>query len=326
MKRFHWMRRPTGARLIFLMVPALLMAWLAGCHREEPPLRVGTYPWLGFSTLQHAQSLGFFQGAQIRLLDFNGAQEVIRAFTDGSIDAAGLTLDETLRVLHMGNAGVVVLVFGHSKGGDAVVAPPGIGAIRDLRGRRVGVERGTEGEYLLARVLAEGELERSDVQIVEIDLEDQEQAYRSGAVDSLVTMDPVRARLLGLGAHELFSSREIEGELMDVLLVRESVLVEQPEGLQRLVEAHFRSLDEMRQDPMAAALRLAPRFGSPSNVLTGLGLVEFAGRGANLRLLGNGDFRSVALRTEKFMVKHGLIGNEKAEPLEVDDRFVRDSH
>jgi NitT/TauT family transport system substrate-binding protein len=319
------MHRLTGVRLIFLLVVALPMAWLAGCHREEPPLRVGTYPWVGFSTLQHAQSLGYFQEARIVLVDFSGARDVMSAFGDGSIDAAGLTLDETLRVLHTGKAGVVALVFGHSKGGDAVVTQPGIRAIADLRGRRVGMERGTEGEYLLARMLAEAELERSDVELVEIDAEDQEEAFRSGAVEALVTMDPVRARLLGLGAHEIFSSREIEGELIDVLLVRESVLVEQPEGLKRLVEAHFRSLDEMRQDPMAAALRLAPRFGSPSNILTGFGLVEFAGRGANLRLLGKGDFRNVALRTEKFMVRHGLIGNEKAEALEVDDRFVRDS-
>ncbi len=313
------------ARVLLLLWLASAVVWVSGCHQEQPPLRVGTYPWLGFSTLHQARALGLFGEGNVELVDFASAKEVMGAFADGVIDAAGLTLDETLRLLYMGKVGSVVLVFGHSKGGDSLVARPGISSIGDLRGRRVGVEAGTEGDYLLARILAEGGLQRADVQVVEIDLDGHEDAYLGGKLDALVTMNPVRARLLGLGAHELYSSKEIEGELVDVLLVRESVLASQPENLRKLVAAHFRALDSMREDPMAAALRLPPRFGSPSNVLSGWNLVEFSGSGANLRLLGNGDLLQVALRVEKFMRQHGLVNSARVEPLKLDDRFVRGS-
>lgn len=304
---------------------AMAVAWLMGCHAEEPPLRIGTYPWLGFSTLFQARTLGLFRDDEVQLLDLGNAREVARAFADGTLDAAALTLDEALRLAYMQTPGTVVMVFGHSKGGDALVARPGIGSIGELRGRRIGVETMSEGDYLLERILGEGRMHRSDVQIVDVDFDRQEQAYLAGEVDALVTMDPVRARLLGLGARVLYSSRDIEGELLDVLLVRAEALKKQPQNVAKAVDAHFRSLDLMMEDPMAAAMRVRARFGDPTNILSGWTMIEFAGRGANLRLLGNGDFRNLAQRVEKNMVRYGLIASEIVEPLKVDDRFVRGS-
>ena len=47
-----------------------------------------------------------------------------------------------------------------------VVARPEIGGLRELRGRRIGVENTALGAYMLARALQSGELARADVEIV----------------------------------------------------------------------------------------------------------------------------------------------------------------
>ena len=325
MNAFALVHDPRPCQFGMLLWLTMAVAWLAGCDSGEAPLKIGTYPWLGFSTLYHAKALGLFNDKEVTLVDLGNTREVAKAFSEGSVDAAALTLDEALRLAYMRTPGTVVMVFGHSKGGDALVARPGITTIGELRGRRVGVETSSEGDYLLERMLGEGGMHRSDVRIVDIDFDRQEQAYLAGEVDALVTMDPVRSRLLGLGARVLYSSRNIEGELLDVLLVNKEALERQPENVTRAVAAHFRSLDLMMDDPMAAAMRLRAKYGDPGNILSGWTQIEFAGRGANLRLLGNGDFRNLAQRVERNMVRYGLIASEAVEPVKVNDRYVRSS-
>jgi NitT/TauT family transport system substrate-binding protein len=305
---------------------AWLLAWtalLGGCSGEqEPPLRVGTYPWPGFATLHHARALGRLDPARVRLVDYDAAGQVMQALRQGSIDAAGLTLNEALLVAKDLRGARVVLVFGESAGGDALVARPPLVHLKQLRGRRLGVEREAEGEYLLARILDRAGLKEEDVEAVDLSLEEHEQAFRSGRVDALITMDPVRARLMRAGANELFSSREIAGELVDVLLVAARTPDTHPRALRALANAHFQAMESIRNDPEEAAARLPQRFGQAEQLLWSWRMLNFAGRGANVRLLEFGTLGQSAARVGEVMRRHGMLSNGEFPRLELDPRFV----
>jgi len=303
-----------------------LLAWtvlLGGCSRpEEPPLRVGTYPWPGFATLYHARTLGLLDPARVRLVDFDSPGEVMKALRDGSIDAAALTLNEALLVAGDIHGTRVILAFGQSAGGDALLARPPINRLLQLRGKRVDVETEAEGGYILARVLDRAGLKEGDLEVVELPLEEHEQAYLSGRVDAVITMDPVRARLLTAGANELFSSKQIAGELVDLLLVREGVPETHARTLQSLVNAHFVALDSIRANPEEAAGGLRQRYGPPEQLLWSWALIDFSGRGANLRLLDSGGLRNNADLVGEVMQRRGLIRGGNIPRLELDARFV----
>ncbi len=63
----------------------------------------------------------------------------------GSLDLAGLTLDEALLLAQEGVPIAVIWVLNTSAGADALLAKPGITTLDALRGKRIGVEQTAVG-------------------------------------------------------------------------------------------------------------------------------------------------------------------------------------
>ncbi|HEX6827458.1 MAG TPA: ABC transporter substrate-binding protein, partial [Burkholderiales bacterium] len=245
------------------------------------------------------------------------------AFRNGTIEAAGVTLDEALQLGSGPDRLRIVLVFDFSAGADVLLARPEITGLRDLRGRRVGVESGAEGDYILFRILEFAGLRAEDIQVVDLPLDRHIDAYRAGEVDAVVTFDPARIELLAAGARELFSSRAIADEVMDVLVVKEQAIESRQRALRRVAEGHFRAADKIRQDPALEAQTVPRRFGPPGEVLEAWRLIEFQGRTGNERLLSDGAIRSVIERVHAVMLRTRLHGRPVDLSALVDDRFVR---
>jgi NitT/TauT family transport system substrate-binding protein len=301
----------------------LLLLLLAACSEPGPPLSVGIYSWPGFATLYYARARGKLDTRAVELVDFGNAREVMAAFRQGRIDAAGMTLDEALRLAAEQGGMRIVMVFDFSAGGDVLLARPPISTLQGLRGKRVGVEAEAEGEYILSRILDIARLRREDIRVVDLPLERHLEAYRNREVDAVITFDPVRIELLSAGARQLFSSSEIASEIMDVLVVREEAIRKRPRTLAALVAGHFRAVEDFRENPAGAAQMVAARFGSASAVLESWRLIEFQGRVANERLLGDGAIRPVIKQVHAVVSRTRPQENEPDALALVDDRFVR---
>ena len=205
--------------LILLLTVGLL--GLNGCTREPPPvLRVGANIWPGYEPLYLARDLGYFRGAPIHAVEFTSATQVIRAYQNETIDAVCLTLDEALLLASEGADLRIVLVADFSNGADVIIGTPGTRAMKDLQGRRVGVEDTALGAFFLTRALQESGVQIGDVRVVPMQVQDHEQAFLKGDVDAVVTFEPVRGKLLARGAHILFDSSRLPGEIVDVVLVQ----------------------------------------------------------------------------------------------------------
>jgi NitT/TauT family transport system substrate-binding protein len=77
----------------------------------------------------------------------------------------------------------------------------------------------------------------------------------------VATFEPVRSRLLKNGAHTVFDSSQIVGDIVDVLVVRSDYLLRYPKNFQTLVSAWFKTLNYMQSQPVEAASYLAPLSG-----------------------------------------------------------------
>jgi NitT/TauT family transport system substrate-binding protein len=74
----------------------------------------------------------------------------------------------------------------------------------------------------------------------------------------------VRSRLLTAGAVQLFDSRQISGEIVDVLVIRKSHLEQYPEQARDVINHWFSALDYFANHTDDAVARMTPRMQLPA--------------------------------------------------------------
>lgn len=277
---------------------------------HEGLLSLGTNVWTGYEPLYLGRSLGLFDPRVLDLVEYTSAVSVLRAFRNGTIDAAALTLDEVLTLVQHRVPARVVLVLDFSNGADALLVRPNIVGLPDLRGRTIGVEQGAVGAYLLARCLQRAELDAEEVRVRMLQVDEHERAYRSGEVDAVITFDPVRQRLLALGAIPLFDSSMIPEEIVDVLVVHQSVLEGKPAAVDHVIGGWFRALERLASEPEASAEVMSHRLGlTGDEVLAAYEKVELPSPGANRAMLSGEPppLTSTARRLAEVMTDEALL-------------------
>jgi NitT/TauT family transport system substrate-binding protein len=281
---------------IGLALALTLALLIGGCTREpEPPLRIGTNVWIGSEPLYLARELGQLNPKTVQLVEYPSASEVLRAFRNQAIDGMVISLDELFGLAVDGLQPRIILVVDVSHGADAVVGSPGMKSMRDLQGKRVAVESGALGAFMLSRALAVNGMQASDVKVVHLESNEQPNAFRSGQIDGAVTFDPYRVQMLRDGATTLFDSTRIPGEIVDLVAVRSSVLDKQPKAVQSLLAGWFKAIDYLRREPADAARRMGTRQQtSGEQFLAALGGLHIPSRDENLKMLGGANPGMVA--------------------------------
>lgn len=317
--------RRAGGWLILILIALIL---LPGCSRDDASatLRLGTNVWPGYEPLFLARKLGYWSEAQVRLVEYPSATEVLRAFRNRSIEAASLTLDEVMQLCEDEVPVQVVLVHDISAGADVVLARAGVAGMAGLKGRRVGVESSALGAFMLTRALEKYGLRLDDIEVSSVDVNGHEKAYLAGEVDAVVTFEPVRTRLLNAGAHEVFSSRELPNEIVDVLVVHDQFVRQHPERVQLLVDGWFMALAMMEQDRLSAANVFSERLKTtPEEVLASFEGLRLPTRADNLALLAgeSATLKSTVEHLSRVMSAHKLLrGPVEARGL-FNARFVQ---
>ena len=277
-------------RLPLCVVTGLCMAatvLVSACTPPPQPLRLGNNLWPGYELAYLSRVLGYDNGAAVRLIDFSSTSEVVRAYRDGLLDVAAVTADEALLVGDARGENRIVLVADTSNGADVIMAGRGITSVQDLRGKRVGVETTVLGSFVLARALELHGMTPADVTVVPVSLAEHAGAFLAQRVDAVVTFEPNRSRLLALGAHAVFDSSALPGEIADVLLTRATLSPSQEAALQDVIRGWFRARAYLMANPQQAAVHIAPRLGVPTTAfLDSLALLQIPDRDDNLRLLG----------------------------------------
>ncbi|BAY84012.1 ABC-type nitrate/sulfonate/bicarbonate transporter protein [Calothrix parasitica NIES-267] len=313
--------------IISLFLGTLLTSTLVGCIKKPPdPLLVGYIVWPGYESLYLARDLGYYKDTPIRLVDYPSNSEVIRAFRNRNLQAAALTLYEALLVAETEPSVRVVLILDSSNGADAILAKPEINTLEAIKGKRVGVESGALGGFILTRALEKVNLKPKDVQIVSLGLSEHKQAFKRKKVDAVVTSEPTGSKLLADGANLLFDSSEIPGEILDVLVVREELLRTQYNATQALLDGYFSALNYLKENPQDAARRIAPREGvTPQQFLKSLEGLVIHDLQENKQILGKTDTlsREKVNKVAQFMLTNKLL-NKQVEPTYFfDDSIVK---
>lgn len=234
------------------------------------PVAVAAHPWVGYLPMFMAQDRGWLDASQVSLVPTSHAQASIDALRSGRVQAAALTLDEALTVRASALPISIVLVFNVSMGADALLVRPGISALAELKGQRIGYEGSSVAEIMLTEILQRAGLQRQDIELVTALSDEHMALWQRRRVDALITYEPVATRLLAKGMTRLFDSQQIPNTIVDVLALRHDAQGSAYAGAVRhLLAAHLKAVDSIRRNPQDAAYRLSGRLGLPAEAVMG---------------------------------------------------------
>lgn len=286
----------------------LLFVALLGCQPESDSIRIGSNRWLGYAPIYLADDLGWTVPSGIRLVEYPNTTGVLRGFRNGMLDAAMLTLDETL-LLQDSAAELdleIILVTNVSAGADALFARAPLSNLKDLAGQRIGVENTALGAYFLSRVLDQAGLRIDDLQVVSLPVHEQAAAFAAGDVDAVITFASEGPALESKGARRIFDSRQLPGEIVDVLVVdRQRVTREQRRRLRALWFDALRTWQDNRgeTDP-----RLHARLGlTPMALQVTLYGLLMGDRAVNLQWFDEGQLQQSIGQLSQYLRERRLL-------------------
>ena len=290
-----------------------LLLLLGGCAERSPPLQVGGNDWLGYQPFFLAAEFQLF-GEGVQLQHQPSSLHTLRAFREGALDVALMTLDEALLLAESGQPMCIPLVMSYSNGADSLLAHEPLDSLAALAGSRIGVEDTGVGAHMLARVLEQGGLTLGDIQLVPLTLDETESAFLKRRVDAVITFEPLRSRLLAQGGHELYNSAAIPGEISDLLVVNPEILQREPLRFARLLDGWFAALALLEAgEPEAMAwLQRRTELDEPS-LQQSLRLIQFHSLGMNLALQSNSQhpFRQTMRQLNEVMLERQVIGSRQ---------------
>lgn len=240
-------------------VVGLLLPGLLSCTPvPRLPLTVGNNAWVGYDPLALARDQALLDVHRVKVVGLSSSSETLRYLRNGLLDGGALTLDEALRLVDDGFDARVVAVLSVSTGADVVVAHPSVRQIADLRGRAVAVESSTVGALMLHRLLQAGGLTRADIQMVPLEATQHLEALSTDRVSAAVSYEPVASLLRSGGYVNLFDSAAMPGDIVDVLVVRGSVLRDRADDVAALVAGWNLGLRAFLEEPDEVARIMGP--------------------------------------------------------------------
>jgi NitT/TauT family transport system substrate-binding protein len=202
----------------------------------------------------------------------------------------------------------IVLVTDCSLGGDEVMVSSELTGITDLRGRRVGVEAASLGVYILHRALSQVGLTLSDVKLVASEPTTLTAALTEKRIDAAVTYPPYSQDLMASGARGVFSSADIPGEILDVVVLDAAILAERPDLRERLDRVWDGVHAWIHAHPHEAPARMARHIGLSADqfLQTYSGMRPYDSATSRAALVPNGDAHRALQRIADTNVTLGL--------------------
>ncbi len=268
-------KRLSGWRAVVTTAVCALV--LAACHKSPTtgtaatataanrPYVVAWTIYAGWMPWPYAEQAGIVKkwadkyGVQIKLVQVNDYVESLNQFSAGKVDAVTATTMDALTVPAAGGRDSTVLMIGdYSNGNDGVVLK-GSDKFSDIKGRSVNLVENSVSHYLLARGLELNGLKLPDVTVVNTSDADIVAAFSAPQTTALVTWNPQLSQIKTMpGAHEVFDSSKIPGEILDTLIIDTATLHANPNLGKALTGIWYETLALMsRDDAQGAAARAA---------------------------------------------------------------------
>lgn len=246
-----------------VVVAAALGLWQLSRQSSELVVAITNWPAYEYFYLAEEQQLARPFGLNLRVAQYSSLFDQRQAFERGDAQVITTTLSEAIAICQEMPARCpqLILVLDQSLGADRILARGPIRTPQQLLGKRVGLENAVLAEYMLMRSL--GNRPRPLAREMQLRYDGPDalvQQLRAGDLDAIVTYHPYDTRLDGdPRIREVFSSRRIPGEIVDVLAVDPAYAANHPDDLRALLRTWWAARDYASRQPIQATTVMAQR-------------------------------------------------------------------
>ena len=189
---------------VFRNTLAMAALLAAGGAQAQDVVRLGNLKFAHYGAVSYIKEIAPKCGIKVEEHVFAKGLDVMQAIFAGELDV-GTTASEAA-ISGRAKGAPIYVVAGFAKGGARLVARPdtGIKAVRDLKGKKVGVTRGGIQEVLLMAELQKAGLTADaapgkDVQIVYLAYADLNQALLGKNIDAMMQSEPQSSQAINKG-------------------------------------------------------------------------------------------------------------------------------
>jgi NitT/TauT family transport system substrate-binding protein len=197
---------------------------------------------------------------------FSGFPEIKEAVVSGHLPATFMLAPLAMKLRQQG-VRVKIVYLGHRDGTAMMVHKDSdIHTVADLRGKTIAIPNRYSNQYLIIfKALRDAGLSDKDVNFVEMPPPDMPAALYSKSVDAVTSGEPFMAKTeMDNYGRVLYQAKDIWPNFIScVLVVREDVIKEHPEWVQRLVDGIARSgkwLEGGMEHRMEAAQNISTQY------------------------------------------------------------------
>ena len=226
-------------------------------EKPQLTLAVGGKNLLYYLPVTIAEQLGYFkaEGLDLKIVDFAGGSQALRALVGGSADVVSGAVEHTINMQVKGQRLRAIVLMGRAPQIVLGINPrtlPNFKTLADLKGKKIGVTAPGSSTNVMANfALAKVGLKPSDVSIIGVGTGNGAvAAMRSGQIDALSNLDPVISLLTRSNDLKIVSDTRIVAEAEKVfggpmpaacLYLTQSFIDKHPHTVQALATAIVRA-------------------------------------------------------------------------------------
>jgi NitT/TauT family transport system substrate-binding protein len=239
-------------KLKSLLSAALAFAFVANLHAD--PIKLAYSDWPGYTVMEVAKQKGWFKdaGLDVDLVWFDYLPS-IDAFSANKVDGVMIVASDAMVAGATGGKSKIIGLVDYSEGSDMIVGAPGVESIKDLKGKKIGIEVTLVEHMLLLQALKDNGMKQSDVELVGTPTNDTPQVLASGKVSAIGAWYPISGQALKqvAGSKPLFTSAQAKGLIYDVIAVNPTSYAKHKDDWSKIVSIYYKCVDYLK-DPKTA--------------------------------------------------------------------------
>jgi sulfonate transport system substrate-binding protein len=210
-----------------------------------------------------AKEKGFFEeefgkyGAKVNYQTLQSSSQFLEAIASDRLDFVRTGYIGTITG-QAAKVGFTSISEGSNGGGDGIIVPKGssIKTLADLKGKKIGVSKGSSSWGLLLRALDSVGLKASDVQQINLQPDEAQPSFQSGAIDAWVIWEPFRSTQINTQGATLIAEGKTIGAFTPAYnIVRTKFAEQYPELVVAYLKAYERGL-QWQNDNLEEAIAL----------------------------------------------------------------------
>ncbi|WP_028856070.1 ABC transporter substrate-binding protein [Psychrilyobacter atlanticus] len=307
-------------RIINLCLTVILILFTA-CESYKEPIKIGIDSWPPCELWYIAEEKGYFGDTPVEIVRFSRWSDSMDSLYIGKVDLVHSSYFNTVYYDSRGESARIILSSDTINGADGLVVKDYIKSVKDLKGKKVAVEIGTDDHFLLYKVLKREGLKENDITIISVGSEEGMEKFISEEVDACFIYEPYLSNAADKGHGKIIAATDETLNYIDALVARNESLEKRKKDYANIIRAWYRAQKFVKNNPQEAYELMASKEGMTYDEFKNFYEdFKFFTLEENKNIFSSEDFKDELKNIEMFLVENNLISKD----VEINNLFDAD--